>query len=333
MSKIGNLTILTLALILVVGIMLIGCGDKEEAAPAPTSISCVENYEAALAMAKEKDQRVFIDFYTDWCYWCKVLDTSTYADPSVIAMSADLVFAKINAEVDTLIAQKYGVTGYPTLILMENDGTEIERIVGYLPPIEFKEEVTNYLNGIGTLGDLLEKSKTEPTGDVLYAIGDKYSGRGMYTKAIDYMAKVVELDPKNNDSLTVDARLAIGEIHSRMANYDKADEYYNGLIKEFNGAELAKKAMFALGDNCLYKDDLPKAAEHYNKVLKAFDGEQVALDAMFRLGYIHRAQGDTVNAIQCYEDILAKYPDNEDTVNAHRYLKQLTAVPETTEGN
>ncbi|MFN3940358.1 MAG: thioredoxin family protein, partial [Chitinophagales bacterium] len=53
----------------------------------------------AVAKAKKKDKLLLIDFYTDWCGWCKKLDANTYTDPQVIKYVNEHFYAvKINAE-------------------------------------------------------------------------------------------------------------------------------------------------------------------------------------------------------------------------------------------
>ncbi|MEW5923332.1 MAG: thioredoxin family protein, partial [Candidatus Zixiibacteriota bacterium] len=93
---------------------MIGCSKKaEDVVVSPKEIEFVTDYATALQIAQEKNQKILIDFYTDWCVWCKRLDSFTYSDSAVIEMSKSMVFAKINAEVDTLTAQKYIIPGYP----------------------------------------------------------------------------------------------------------------------------------------------------------------------------------------------------------------------------
>jgi len=111
-------------------IILGGCGKKEEPIVAPTQINFATDYQSGLKLAQDKGQKLIIDFNTDWCTWCKRLDTVTFVDSAVIAMSQNLVFAKINAEKDTVTAQLYKVRGYPTVVLMNADGSEIDRIGG-----------------------------------------------------------------------------------------------------------------------------------------------------------------------------------------------------------
>ncbi|MDD3771571.1 MAG: DUF255 domain-containing protein [Weeksellaceae bacterium] len=40
--------------------------------------------QAEVEMKKSPNKLLFIDFYTDWCGWCKKMDTSTFKEPEVI---------------------------------------------------------------------------------------------------------------------------------------------------------------------------------------------------------------------------------------------------------
>jgi thiol:disulfide interchange protein len=40
--------------------------------------------EEAEAKMKVEPKKVYIDLFTDWCYWCKVMDKKTFTNPSVI---------------------------------------------------------------------------------------------------------------------------------------------------------------------------------------------------------------------------------------------------------
>lgn len=49
--------------------------------------------------AKEIDKPLLIDLYTNWCYWCKVMDKRTYKNAKVVAYINEHFYAvKINAE-------------------------------------------------------------------------------------------------------------------------------------------------------------------------------------------------------------------------------------------
>ena len=40
-------------------------------------------FEQAVEKAKTTKKPIFIDVYTTWCGWCKVMDKNTFSDPAV----------------------------------------------------------------------------------------------------------------------------------------------------------------------------------------------------------------------------------------------------------
>jgi len=89
----------------------------------------------ASAMAKKTNKPIFVDFYTDWCHWCKVLDAEVYPSAAFKAEAKNWILLKIDAEKGEGIgmAAKYQVSGYPTVKYLKADGTDIGGFVGYMP--------------------------------------------------------------------------------------------------------------------------------------------------------------------------------------------------------
>lgn len=101
------------------------------------AINWRSNLGDALRVSKESGKPVMVDFYTDWCGWCKKLDSDTYSSPKVSSLADKFVCVKINAERDTQSAAKYQVTGYPTILFLDGKGNVLQRIPGYQPPDQF----------------------------------------------------------------------------------------------------------------------------------------------------------------------------------------------------
>lgn len=56
-------------------------------------------FEEALAANQVEKRKIFIDVYTDWCGWCKVMDKKTFTDQAVIDYMNEHYYAvKFNAE-------------------------------------------------------------------------------------------------------------------------------------------------------------------------------------------------------------------------------------------
>lgn len=103
---------------------------------------------AVRAAAAERGTLVMIEFYTDWCSWCRRLNTDTFAKSEVRELLAGLVAVRVDAEKEGReLARQYGVDGYPTIVFTDASGEEVDRIVGFLPPERFVAEVVRIRAG------------------------------------------------------------------------------------------------------------------------------------------------------------------------------------------
>ncbi|MEA1874090.1 MAG: DUF255 domain-containing protein [Bacteroidota bacterium] len=64
------------------------------------------DFETAMEKQKELPKPVFIDMYTDWCGWCKKLDSETFADPE-IANYMNTYFYPVKFDAETQDTIKY----------------------------------------------------------------------------------------------------------------------------------------------------------------------------------------------------------------------------------
>lgn len=104
------------------------------------------NLAKAETQAKAKNKMVLMDFTgSDWCPWCikldkEVLDTKAfqnYAKKSLVLVRVDFPrHKKQSAELkkaNKALSEKYHVSGFPTLVVLNKNGKEIGRQVGYAP--------------------------------------------------------------------------------------------------------------------------------------------------------------------------------------------------------
>jgi thioredoxin-related protein len=109
------------------------------------------DFNTALAKAKKENKPVFIDFYTDWCGWCKKMDKDTYTDPGIKKQIKEgWVAIKLNAEDESKkgtfngksmtypeIGQYFQVRGYPSFLFIDKEGKAVTVVPGYFPKQDF----------------------------------------------------------------------------------------------------------------------------------------------------------------------------------------------------
>jgi thioredoxin-related protein len=56
-------------------------------------------FEEAVEKSKTEKRKIFIDVYTDWCGWCKVMDKNTFTDPTIAKLLNEKYYpVKFDAE-------------------------------------------------------------------------------------------------------------------------------------------------------------------------------------------------------------------------------------------
>ena len=101
------------------------------------SITWVYTLADGLTLAQAAKKPLMVDFFAQWCGWCKKLDKDVYTDPAVAELSKEFVCVKVDTDKYGQDASKYGVQGLPTIVFLNPDGTVIDKIVGYNPAPEF----------------------------------------------------------------------------------------------------------------------------------------------------------------------------------------------------
>jgi tetratricopeptide (TPR) repeat protein len=115
----------------------------------------------------------------------------TYSKKEVAQfMAKGFVPLKIDAEKGKgpELAKRYGVNGFPTLVIVDPKGEEVDRIVGFRPPDQFVAELQPILEG-KSFGELKKKADTDLEAAV--ALGKKYEERGDLTKAAELYQRVL----------------------------------------------------------------------------------------------------------------------------------------------
>lgn len=153
---------------IILGLMLIAAsplttkGQANPVAVKETGDSPVAwmTFEEAIEKSKTEKRKIFIDVYTDWCGWCKVMDKNTFSEPKVAKILNEQFYpVKFDAEqkedvVFNGTTFKFIPSGskgyhqlaaallnnqlsYPTVVFLDEDFRMIQPLAGYQKAPEF----------------------------------------------------------------------------------------------------------------------------------------------------------------------------------------------------
>lgn len=139
---------------------------KAVAAIDTTAIQWMSLDDVQVAM-KKQPRKVYMDVYTDWCGWCKVMEKKTFSNTNVIKyINTNFYAVRLNAEQQDsirFVGKMYGFSpenranmfavelmkgqmSYPTSIFMEENFQSPQMVPGYLD-VPTMEKVLKYLGG------------------------------------------------------------------------------------------------------------------------------------------------------------------------------------------
>jgi thiol:disulfide interchange protein DsbD len=89
-----------------------------------------------------KNEKMIIDFYADWCIPCKELDALTFADKRVVETSKRFTSYKVDmtqtlSDETEKLRNKFNIVGMPTVLIINSRGKEVERLTGFINADEF----------------------------------------------------------------------------------------------------------------------------------------------------------------------------------------------------
>ncbi len=217
-----------------------------------------------------------------------------FTDQKVIDFfTNEMILAKVNGKEDTLLAQQHHIVAYPTLVMVDTNGDEVDRIVGYMEPDSFLTELRNYQKGIGTLADLLRKAEAGPDRSQSFKIAKKYRYRDGREEAVTWYQEVID-GGNPLDSLAGESRMALADMHRRAKEYDFA-------------------------------------ALAFTSIMNDFEGTMFAEDAEVWRAIVYRIKADTTAAITAFEEFIEHYPESEDADYAEKQIKKLKGETEEEE--
>ncbi len=182
------------------------------------------------------------------------------------------------------LAKKYGVRGFPTIVFLDQQGEEIDRLVGFRPPDKFIAEIK--------------------------AIQEGKSFKSLKKKAADHPADL-------------EAQLELGKKYEERDDYKKAEELYNAVLKaEQASASLKIQAEGRLA-LAAYQKSMGKEAAPLEKFFEKNAGSGGLADQAFALFYYYQRKKEPQKAMKAGDYLLENGQKKDDAEFLNNYAWYL----------
>ncbi len=153
--------------------------------------------EKAFALAKEKNQLVLLDFTAIWCPGCVRNKSEIFSKPEFKKISKDVVKVKIDVDLyeNFAVTEKYKIKGIPTLILLNGDDQEIDRLVDFQTMEKLKSFITSAQKDPTPVQDWMKLDATADSSQQLKA-GRRLLAAGKTNESIPFLARVQPTPPE-----------------------------------------------------------------------------------------------------------------------------------------
>jgi TolA-binding protein len=236
-----------------------------------SAITWERDFEKAVERATAEHKPIIADMFTDWCVLCKKMDAETFADPEVVRkMASKYVWLKLNTETEEdgkRLQEEFAIFAYPTILVLDNEGAEIDRIGNFLAASEFQKTVESLVDNPTSLASLRKAVQQHPDSAAAhYALADKLLNTSNFTKAAPHFQKVIELDPENREGKTDLSQYNVALCLASQKKYEEALAQLNDLQTHFPKSGAVADAMVLKGQIyhcCNMLDEAQAALREY----------------------------------------------------------------------
>lgn len=169
----------------------------------------------AVAQATATGRPILIDFTAAWCGPCKLLDVMVFNEPRVIAALQDVVLLQVDFDAPgpDALPGRFGVTSLPTLAWCAPDGSEVDRLVGYVSSARFLEIVSDWRRGTGVEAGLARRLADRPEApDLLLESAQRLRRAGREREAVVALRRLLNLAATTDTLVTAAARRELSEL-------------------------------------------------------------------------------------------------------------------------
>jgi hypothetical protein len=204
-------------------------------------------FEEALVAAGKQNKMLLVDVWSASCHQCGVMDEEVWNTPDGIRLVGDAIAIKIPSDVPESYSfrHRYPITGLPAVLLLDSNGSEINRVVGYQSKATWMVDASEMMTGVDPIPELESRRQANPEDLAVHVtLVEKYLERARENEARMLMETVLEKDPDSAQGQAEKAVRAMARYYAffRMDAAGAAD-YWRTFVERFPNASGVSSAL------------------------------------------------------------------------------------------
>lgn len=120
--------------------------------------------EAAFAEARDSGKPILLYWGAAWCAPCNRLKATLFQDPAFIAQTRHFVAVHLDGDAEGTLdwGERFGIKGYPTIIVLRSDRSEVTRLAGNSDTARLADVLRVVATSTTTVKQLLDKAQHTP---------------------------------------------------------------------------------------------------------------------------------------------------------------------------
>lgn len=255
----------------------------------------------ALAQAVKEDKLIFMDIYADWCGPCRMMDQQTFSDERVQKRLDDYVMIKVDADVNTKVAARYGTGSLPTLVAIMPDGSPIATDPGFHGPDAFLGWLDKAESQVASFRALESKWKSDPENlETAVALGRQYLMMGRADDGLPVLRTVqAKAEAATDAESRAQFRYLLGVTLLTDDQFDAGADIFEGYAETFpndpraeTATRLISEGRFLAAVAEMEDDNFADARTRFGVLAKSEAYPDIATEAEKRLGLLQLLGND-----------------------------------------
>lgn len=232
--------------------------------------------------AQKAKKPIFLDLYADWCTPCKKLEKQTFSHPTIHPILSKYIVVKFNIDQPEgrRLSRLFRVRFYPTTLMLNSSGGEVERVVGFYPARYYRPAVASVVERKNGYTQLKQRIQKEPNN---LRLALKLANRSILRKEIPQarrlFKRVWEADKDNKNSFGAWGLFGYARSFSRISQYASAIPHLETFHRLYPKRTDAQREVLRLQIYC-YKRT--RKSQAYRRSIKMFRRNFPGLSEKFK---------------------------------------------------